>query len=252
MSMMASQITSLTIIYSTVYSSLDQRKHQSSASQAFVRGIHRWPVNSPHKGSVTRKMLPFDDVIMKYNWQDVFPLCGKYFVLLSHCVLVTSCAIRHRTSSILVPEIPDGIKPLSMLPYCQLDPREQTSLTIEWREFSFKKTHFKITSAKYRPCHSVICSRHLSLNLIVEVLWATFWNAFSWIQIIVFWFKVLAAIAKFTYFGFKRRDNFTEGWYLIYPIQILIMQILIYFSISHNWVMGNYSENVIKWVLLLQ
>ena len=27
-------------------------------------GIHRWPVNSPHKGTVTRKMFPFDDVIM--------------------------------------------------------------------------------------------------------------------------------------------------------------------------------------------
>ena len=64
--------------------------------------------------------------------------------------------------------------------------------------------------------------------------------------------KVLATIAKFTYFGFKRRDNLTEGWYFIYPIQILIMQILVYFSISHNWVMGNYGENVIKWVLLFQ
>ena len=40
------------------------KKHQSSAPLAFVRGIHRWPVNSPHKGPVTRKMLPFDDVIM--------------------------------------------------------------------------------------------------------------------------------------------------------------------------------------------
>ena len=40
----------------------DQRKHQSSASLAFVRGIHRWLVNSPHKGSVTRKMFSFDDV----------------------------------------------------------------------------------------------------------------------------------------------------------------------------------------------
>ena len=40
------------------------KKHQSSASLAFVRGIHRGPVNSPHKGPVTRKMLPFDDVIM--------------------------------------------------------------------------------------------------------------------------------------------------------------------------------------------
>ena len=64
MSTMASQITSLTIVYSTAYSGADQRKHQSSASLAFVRGIHRWPVNSPHKGPVTREMFPFDDVIM--------------------------------------------------------------------------------------------------------------------------------------------------------------------------------------------
>ena len=64
MSMIASQITSLTIVYSTVYSDVDQSKHQSSASLAFVRGIHRGPVNSPHKWPVTRKMFPFDDVIM--------------------------------------------------------------------------------------------------------------------------------------------------------------------------------------------
>ena len=61
---MVSQITSFTIVYSTVYSGADKRKHQSSASLAFVWGIHRSPVNSPHKGPVTRKMLPFDDVIM--------------------------------------------------------------------------------------------------------------------------------------------------------------------------------------------
>ena len=60
----ASQITSLAIVYSIVYSSADQRKHQSSASLAFVRGIHRAPVNSPHKWPVTRKMFPFDDVVM--------------------------------------------------------------------------------------------------------------------------------------------------------------------------------------------
>ena len=64
MGAMASQITSLTIVYSTVHSGTDQRKHQSSASLAFVCGIHRRPVNSPHKWSVTRKMFPFDDVIM--------------------------------------------------------------------------------------------------------------------------------------------------------------------------------------------
>ena len=65
MGTIASQITSLTIVYWTFYSDADQRKHQSSASLAFVRGNHRWPVNSPHKWPVTRKMFPFDDVIMK-------------------------------------------------------------------------------------------------------------------------------------------------------------------------------------------
>ena len=55
MSAMASQNTSVTIVYSTVYSGAHQRKHQSSASLAFVMGIH-W-------GSVTRKMFPFYDVI---------------------------------------------------------------------------------------------------------------------------------------------------------------------------------------------
>ena len=71
MSAMASQITSLTIVYySTVYSGTDQRKHQSSASLAFVRGIHRWPVNSRHKRPVTGRMSPFDDDIMltSHNW----------------------------------------------------------------------------------------------------------------------------------------------------------------------------------------
>ena len=60
----ASQFTSLTIVYSTFYSDADQRKHQSSALLAFVLGIHRGPVNSPHKWPVTRKMFPFDDVII--------------------------------------------------------------------------------------------------------------------------------------------------------------------------------------------
>ena len=71
MGRVASQITSLTIVYPTVYSRADQRKHQSSASLAFVRGIHRSPVNSPHKGPVTRKMFPFDDVIMDARNQSI-------------------------------------------------------------------------------------------------------------------------------------------------------------------------------------
>ena len=64
MGAIASQITSLTIVYPTVYSGADQSKHQSSASLAFVWGIRRGPVNSPHKWPVTLKMFPFDDVIM--------------------------------------------------------------------------------------------------------------------------------------------------------------------------------------------
>ena len=66
MGTIASQITSLTIVYSTVYSGPDHRKHQSSASLAFEWGIHRGPVNSPPKWPVTRKMFPFDDVIMPH------------------------------------------------------------------------------------------------------------------------------------------------------------------------------------------
>ena len=60
----ASQIAGVLIVCSTVCSGADQRKHQSSASLDFVRGINRWPVNFPHKRPVTREMFPFDDVIM--------------------------------------------------------------------------------------------------------------------------------------------------------------------------------------------
>ena len=57
-------VSNLMVVYWSLYTGADQRKHQSSASLAFVRGIHWWPVNSPHKGRVTRKMFPFDHVIM--------------------------------------------------------------------------------------------------------------------------------------------------------------------------------------------
>ena len=65
MSVMASKITSVSIFCSTVGPGADLRKHQSAAPLAFVRGIHRWPVNSPHKKPVTRKFFTFDDVIME-------------------------------------------------------------------------------------------------------------------------------------------------------------------------------------------
>ena len=64
MGAMASQITSLTIVYSTVYSDADQRNIKAPRHWPLCGEIHRGPVNSPHKWPVTRKMFPFDDVIM--------------------------------------------------------------------------------------------------------------------------------------------------------------------------------------------
>ena len=85
MGAMVSQITSLTIVYSTVHSGAYERKHQNTASLAFVRGIHRWPVNSSHKWPVTQKIFPFDDVIM----------CCTY-ALVSSSLLVVHLHISNR------------------------------------------------------------------------------------------------------------------------------------------------------------
>ena len=97
MGMMASQITSLTSVYSTVHSGEDQREHQSSASLAFVRGIHRWPVKSPHKGPVTRKMFPFDDVIMFWTHNRTHSLPSRASNYMSdHCVYVEKHRPRYK------------------------------------------------------------------------------------------------------------------------------------------------------------
>ena len=64
MGAIASQITGVSIAYSTVCSGVEQRNHQNSVPLAVLKGIQQCPVNSPCKGPVTRKMFPFDDVIM--------------------------------------------------------------------------------------------------------------------------------------------------------------------------------------------
>ena len=79
----ASQITILTIVDSTFYSGPDQSKHQSSVSLAFVWGIHRGPVNSPHK------CFQLDDVIMPCVW--CWFLCNKQLtsckvICCFHCI----------------------------------------------------------------------------------------------------------------------------------------------------------------------
>ena len=76
---------SVSTVYSTVYSDADRRKHQSFASLAFAWGIHRRPGNSPHKWPVTRKMFPFDDVIMfcyydTIGWHEVSVLIGYVWI----------------------------------------------------------------------------------------------------------------------------------------------------------------------------
>ena len=76
--MMASQITSLLIVYSAIYSGTDQRKHQSSMSLAFVQGIHRRLVNSLHKRPVMQKKFPFDDIIMNIAFLCYGVLHGQF------------------------------------------------------------------------------------------------------------------------------------------------------------------------------
>ena len=111
---MAYQITSVTIVYPTFYSGADQRKYQRSASLAFVRGIHRWPVNSPHKWPVTRKMFPFDgDIIYSKNDAKYASLTVVRWLSPKQCRMVqpslilhlsplSAASIRHWTESVLV------------------------------------------------------------------------------------------------------------------------------------------------------
>ena len=77
MTTMASQITSLTVVYSIVYSGADQRKHQSSASLAFVRGIHRSTGEFPVQRASNAENVSIDDVIM----------CITFCKYHSHCFL---------------------------------------------------------------------------------------------------------------------------------------------------------------------
>ena len=123
MSTMASQITCLAIVYSSIYSGADQRKHQSSASLAFVRGIHRWPVNSPHKGPVTRKC---------------------FHLMTSSCKWLT-----HRgpvTGSCQAPS-----HYLKQCWHCQFVKYTYfVSILFQIHKFSSKKIHFNMSSAKYQ------------------------------------------------------------------------------------------------------
>ena len=151
MTTMVSQVTSLTFVYSTVYSDADQRKHQSSASLALCVGNSPGPVNSPLKGPVMRKMFPFDDVIMQQPW-----LC--YGNPLTHWGRVTHICVGKLTitgsDSDLSPGrrqviIWTGAGILFIWPLGTNFPKSET--LIETQRSSFKKMHSKTPSAKCCP-----------------------------------------------------------------------------------------------------
>ena len=108
------------IVYSTVYSGADQSKHQSSASLAFVWGIHRGPKNSLPKWPVTRKMFPFDDVIMNMygcKWQEKLSINPVVPVKStpSKMEIIKACVINKRKLILLKCQV----APLNHLHSCQ-------------------------------------------------------------------------------------------------------------------------------------
>ena len=93
MTTMASQITSLTVVYSTVYSDADQRKHQSSASLAFVWGIHRDRWIPRTKGQLRGKWFH----LMTSSWYGC--ICSSHVtpcgLSLQHKLTKPTSSVRH-------------------------------------------------------------------------------------------------------------------------------------------------------------
>ena len=130
MGAMASLITSLTIVYSTVYSGVNQRKHQSSASLASVR----WPVNSPHKWPVTRKMFPFDDVLMNWSyWKWCCLICSIQEV-------EYACLMFSKPNRIVVHSPPDQ-KSLVIPLFTKSSPVLLTFTCVTYRQFIMVVSH---------------------------------------------------------------------------------------------------------------
>ena len=141
---MASQITSVSSVYSTVFSDADKRKHQSSVSLDFVRVIHWWLVNSPHKGPIMRKMFLFYDVIMKLTIigsDNGFSSCQCQAVIWTNAGILLIWRLGTNFNEML----------------------------IKTPTFSFKKMHLKMLSAKWRP----FC---LSLNVLMKNMGFCHWT----------------------------------------------------------------------------
>ena len=162
MDAIASQITSFTIVYSNVYSGADQRKHQSSTSLAFVRGIHRRPVNSPHKWPVTRKRFPFDHVIM------------SKLLVLTHIIIIFLTHQRVKLQPYFC-FMTDPIIPLLLFPtfatgitYFYYGGYYHYAQMVLWSFILFTDWHLKIVVFRLVSldnCHDVLNPGDLSLDI---------------------------------------------------------------------------------------
>ena len=161
-STMASQITSLAIVYSTVYSGADQRKHQSSASLAFVRGIHRGPVNSPYKGPVTRKC---------------FHLMTSSCFTLVVCMLQCRMAVHHDGWFAIDQSQPKRLLDLAWRPmsslrvaYINNDSCLDKSLQKNASHF-FKWTRYTYCNIFYRMCHTYSKLNNTHTHTYIYIYW---------------------------------------------------------------------------------
>ena len=143
MNKVASQITSVSIVCSTVSSDTYQRKHQRSASLAFVRGIHRWLVNSPHQRPITRKMHPFDDVIME--WWNV-----PYTVPVTGMETIVTRTRLHYIRDNLVPGICSRYKPAVMEKNMSFPAKIQAALSL-YSALSIYGRHFSLYNSWKHP-----------------------------------------------------------------------------------------------------
>ena len=113
MSAVVSPITGVSILCSTVCSGADQRKHQSSAPLAFVRGIHRSPVDSPHKGPVTLIRFPFDDVIMLFQYS-----MSQLLITIGNCTI--SCTTSYNSITTPTAAFLSGSRNIQVQDECKL------------------------------------------------------------------------------------------------------------------------------------
>ena len=163
MGTIASQITSLTIVYTTVYSDADQSKHQSSASLAFVWGIHRDRWIPRTKGQLRGKCFH----LMTSSCGPLYLRCQDYGTGIAENYTITSVSTRPlthwgRETHIYVSKLTDigsnnGLSPDRRQAIIGINTRILVIRTIgtnfsdilsEIYTFSFKKMHVKMSSAK--------------------------------------------------------------------------------------------------------